>query len=498
MRLSTAYSSGIEESDRNSAMLQDIYNNIIKFDESRGSTHFQANVNNVFANGYGCPNIASWLWYKIYKQLPTNKVNKLIITAANIDGTSLRASHGVESIGYSFNANYSSALTPTGYRIIKLNIYRVSRGINNTFEVLDSLEEQLHRLKDLELPFLQSTHHKLRLYRDNAGAITMVTNQFDANTTFWKMLGMLPFFYPEIKEHCTNDQDLLTMFKAFYECDGDQLIPLLTKEFTEIEKIKELKNITKFEQMLKTLGNRQITTLRSEIDNLQRTINNDYQHIQINETAMNDKKRMLTGLEIIGTNVDTAALDFLKNSKAISISTFSDITVTFKVVTPIANYMKQDMESYYKSNNENYVTETDWIASLLKETLIEEKYQFVFTTFVRLPIAGGSWQVSQDNSYYTGNPHLTRYDCFTPARNMMNKFINEGRVLDLLNQLVATCASLNVVDGTVMRALIEELKNGYTYDHNIIQNIETGELITPKQYYESYNSIKPTDEIIMS
>lgn len=505
MHLSTAYGSGIIESARNSNMLNDIYNHLVKTDVSRNSSHYQANVNNLFSNGYGCPNIATWLWYKLYGLLPTDKINKFILTAANIDGTNFRASNGAENLGYSFNVNYSDAPIPmvADYRITKLNIYRVNRGINNAFGVLDALEEQLHRLKDLELPLLQNAHHKLRIYRDNVGAILVVTNQYEPEKLFWKILGMLPFFYSEIKECCEKDQEMLDIFKAFYDCDGAQLIPFLEKDFTEIEKVKALKNISKFEQILKTLGSRQITSLQEEISNLQRAINSDYQHLQVNEASLNDKKRMLTGLEIIGTTIDASALEFLKNSKTISIASCENNTIVFKVVTAVANYMKQDMESYYKSGHSNFVTDTDWIASLLKETLIDEKYQFVFTTFVSVPlIAGTSWRVTPDSSSYTGNPHLTHYDCFTPARNMMNKFINEGRILDLLNQLVATCASLNVVDGTVMRALIAEIKGteGYTYNHAIIQNVETNEFITPKQYetmYYNSNGTNSDDEFVI-
>ena len=151
------------------------------------------------------------------------------------------------------------------------------------------------------------------------------------------------------------------------------------------------------------------------------------------------------------------------------------------------NYVKQDMESYYKSGNTNYITEVDWIAALMRDVFIDEKYQFVMTTFIRVPInSSNEWRVTPDSSNYTGNPHLTKYDCYTPARNMMNKFINEGRILDMINQLVATCASINLVDSAVMRELVGELQNGYAANHEIIENIETGEFITPKQYQTAF------------
>ncbi len=502
MQLTTSNSTGFVENNSHTAHIIDIHNNIVKTDVCHNSTHFSASVNNLFGNGIGVPYIARWAWYKLFNLLSEDKNAKLALNATNFNGEHLREAMNTVNIGYDLNMFVAEDTIPLSYSKFHLNIIRVTRGINNTFTVLDAKEGELHRLKDLELPFIQSAHHKLRLYQDKTGTIVMVTNQYEAERTFWQMFGMLPVFYPEIKEVIENpaNEEMREIFKAFYTCNGDALIPYTTADYTEIEKLKKLKNITKFEQTLKSVGSRQIATIKNEIDNLQRQVNSLYSQVHSYDTSLQDKKRILTGLEIIGTSIDRAALDFLKNSKAIKINNIEGNDITFKVTTPLMNYVKQDMESYYKSGNTNYITEVDWIAALMRDVFIDEKYQFVMTTLIRVPInSGNEWRVTPDDSTYTGNPHLTKYECYTPARNMMNKFINEGRILDMINQLVATCASINLVDGAVMRALVDELQNGHAANHEIIENIETGEFITPCEYQTAfYNKAKDKSDPVIT
>ena len=489
MQLTTSSSSGFAENNSHSAHIIDIHNDIVKTDVCHSSAHFGGSVNNLFGNNTGVPYIARWAWYKLFSLLSEDKNARLVLAATIFNGEHLRETTNIVNIGYDLNMVVAEDTTPLSYSKFHLNIIRVTRGINNTFTVLDAKEGELHRLKDLELPFIQSAHHKLRLYQDKTGTITMVTNQYDDDRTFWQMFGMLPVFYPEIKEVIENpaNEEIREIFKAFYTCNGDALIPYITADHTEIERLKESTNITKFERTLKSISGKQITTIKNEIDSLQRQLNNLYSQAHSYETNLQDKKRILTGLEIIGTSIDRAALDFLKNSKTIKINNIEGNDITFRVTTPLMNYVKQDMESYYKSGNTNYITEVDWIAALMRDVFIDEKYQFVMTTLIRVPInSGNEWRVTSDSNTYTGNPHLTKYECYTPARNMMNKFINEGRILDMINQLVATCASINLVDGAVMRALVDELQNGYAADHEIIENIETGEFITPKQYQTAF------------
>lgn len=494
MQLTTSNNTGFAESNNHTAHIIDIYNNIVKTDVCNNSPHLSTGVNNLFGNSIGAPYIIRWAWYKLFNLLPENRNTKLVLNASNFNGEGLREASNIVNIGYDLGMILDEDTPTLSYSKFHLNIVRVTRGINNTFTVLDAKEGELHRLKTLELPFIQSAHHKLRLYQDKTGAITMVTNQYEVDRTFWQMFGMLPIFYPEIKEVLENpaNAEIREIFKAFYTCNGDALIPYITTDYTEIEKLKETKNITKFEQTLKSVGRRQITTIKNEIDNLQRQVNNLYSQAHSYDTNLQDKKRILTGLEIIGTSIDRAALDFLKNSKVIKIANIEDNDISFKVTTPLMNYVKQDMESYYRSSNTNYITEVDWIAALMKDVFIDEKYQFILTTFIRVPInSGNEWRITPDSSAYTGNPHLTKFECYTPARNMMNKFINEGRILDMINQLVATCASINLVDGSVMRAFIKELQNDYAADHEILENIETGEIITPRQYQTAfYNKAK--------
>ena len=495
MQLSTGNAYGFSTSEIEVFRLNDVYNGIVKTDTSQGASHFGASVNNLFGNGSGVPYIARWAWYKLFNLFPANSAIKLSLNAINFNGENLSTAQSTPNIAYAMGMNMDppEILATPSYMSFRLQIVNVNRGINNTFTVLDAKEDELHRLKDLELPFIQSQHHKLRLYRDNVNSIIMVTNQFNPEKTFWQMFGMLPIFYPEIKAiiEAPENEKMRNIFKAFYECDGDAFKPYIMEDYDSIERLKTLKHIASFERILQSIGSRQINALSNDIQSLEHNMNSYYEQAMQYSIQVEDKKRMLTGLQIMGITIDTAALEFLKNSKKIQIHNIEgNDYITFKVTTPLTNYVSKDMQSYYNHNDStNFVTHHAWIASLMKEVFIEEKYQFVLTTFIKVPLNNGSWRITPDSSTYTGNPHLTIFDCYSSAKATMSKFLREGRILDMMNQLIATCASITVVDSAVMRRFIDNLRSGESANHAIIQNVETGEFMTPMQYKDAYEQI---------
>lgn len=466
-----------------------LYNLLIRNDPAIAtSRHFQSAVSAAFPSLSATPQIIRWAWWKLFNALPadTQEHHFFQIHTTNINGDNISAGNTARDIAYNFNINLYD--TPTDYSKYRysLRIARVTRGITNAFAVLDTKEAELPRLKDLELPFIQSAHHKLRLYRDNLGNIIMVTNQIDEDKLLWKYFGMLPVFFPIIKEFIQKPENetFATIFKAFYDCTPDLLIPFIEEDTQKIEELQRQKDLARFKQVLTNIGNRQITTLRDEVASLQNNVDSFYKQAATYEASLITKTRQLTGLEIIGVNIDQAAIDFLYNAKNIKLIRSDTNYIVFKVTTPITNYVPKDMESYYRSTN--YVTETPWLAALLKETFITGNYQFVGTTTITVPVSANSnWQIGPDSSDVSGNPHLTGFQCFSAARTAMQKFIQEGRILDMLNQLIATCASFNVVDGAVMRYLTRRLKEE-AYTQQLFQNIESGKFISAKDYHKAY------------
>ena len=486
MEFSISQSTGIVNIDPQLATkLNAVYNNLVKPHISNNPGHLSSSFSTLIGNPVGIPYTCRWAWQKLYDALPGD--NKVIsFVGGTINGENLSVNRSVNDLAYNLNFSYSpeETVAPNRYAF---RIIKPTRGINNTFEVITAKDHELNRLKALEVALMQSAQHKLRLFKDTRGTVVVVTNTIDGKF-FFQLFGMMPAIFPEIKEVVEKPEnaDLLNIFKAFYDCNADALIPYIEQDYLQIEELLRLREIEKVELTLKTMGSKQINALTTEINNLRSRSNDYYRQAMQCDTVLANKQRQLTGLEIMGVTIDTAALNFLKTTKKIQILSVDDSRLKCKVTTPITNFTPQDMESYYH-NTTNDVTRTPWIAALLKEIFIDEKYQMVCTTIMTVPLAEDyAWAVEPDGQLYTGNPHLTGFECFTPARNAMNAFLQQGRILDMLNQLIATCASFNVVDGSVMRYLISNLKTGYSHNHKILLNVETGEMLTPAEYKDMF------------
>ena len=102
------------------------------------------------------------------------------------------------------------------------------------------------------------------------------------------------------------------------------------------------------------------------------------------------------------------------------------------------------------------------------------------------------WNVDSDDTTHTGNPHLTRYQCFSQTQNAIAGFLREGKVLQALNALIACCASIAFTDSSVIEYFTRHLMtNGL--NQKIFKNIETGEMFSPDDYKKAFEAEQATE-----
>jgi hypothetical protein len=200
--------------------------------------------------------------------------------------------------------------------------------------------------------------------------------------------------------------------------------------------------------------------------------------------------RELTCAELLPNTVDLSVLDFIRNNPNIVLLSCDKNKAQFKITTPIVNYAKSDAESYFIRKEENFITRNKHIAALFRDIFINEKYQMICTTTVTMPWnTSTSWASSGDTSTNSANPHLGgRYVCFEQTKSAISKYIAEGKFLIAINQLIACCASLSLLDSSVISYFFSNRLMTDARNHKIFKNMETGEMISAEDYKKIFET----------
>ena len=237
----------------------------------------------------------------------------------------------------------------------------------------------------------------------------------------------------------------------------------------------------------------QANALHETIVNKQSHINSLYENIRTEEEALYKVQLQYTATQLLPVAIDEQAINMLKTSPTIKLLNCDNNYAYLQVKVPITNYNIKDVEMWYKYPDRiNTVTQTPWLAQLLKETFIDNKYQMILTTNIGMPWTGNvQWRVTADSSSQMGNPHLTRYQCFSQTKNAVANYLREGKVLMALNAIIACCASITFTDAAVINYFTVAIATTCR-KVPIIKNIETDKMLCPEDYRTMYEQTQTT------
>ena len=256
---------------------------------------------------------------------------------------------------------------------------------------------------------------------------------------------------------------------------------------------KEQIALENFKKLMLNSMKGQANALHEMIVNQQSHINSLYESVRAEEEKLYKVQLQYTATQLLPATIDEQAVNLLKTSSTIKLLNCDSNYAYLQVKVPITNYNIKDVEMWYKHPDQlNAVTQTPWLAQLIKETFIDGKYQMILTTNVDMPWTSNvQWHVAADNSTQMGNPHLTRYKCFSQTQNTVAKYLREGKVLMALNAIIACCASITFTDAAVVNYFMIAIT---TTCRNvpIIKNVETGKIFCPKDYRAIYELIQAT------
>ena len=364
------------------------------------------------------------------------------------------------------------------------------KGQNAIFNSIDkATDEELPRLKNVELALTSDRYHKVRVLKDKNNIIHIISNKFDPEESIYKVLGLLPCLYPEVKTAAEQNQVFYDLCKNLYETDTEALLTTLLQIISTLSEKTAARLLNDFKKAMTSTSSGLIAHQQNAIAHQQDYVNSLYASLRQAEDKLYKEQLKGIALQLNPATVDEQALALVQNSKTIKLTACNDLYATFKISTPITNYSTKDVAMWYKHpERENTITQFPWIAELFKQTFIQNKYECLLTTIVTMPWdeTQASWAVEADSKTQTGNPHLTRYRCFSQTQNAVAEMLRDSKVLQALNALIACCASISFTDSAVINYFVAHLTtNGK--DQPLFRNVTTGEFISTNTFKKRYD-----------
>ena len=151
-------------------------------------------------------------------------------------------------------------------------------------------------------------------------------------------------------------------------------------------------------------------------------------------------------------------LDTIKNTKAIEVIATTDESMVLKITAPLQYFMSTDFEAYEKNPNSDYnryYANRPILKTILHKIFVTREYQLITQGIIKLKINNSVYnsnilqynaQAALNEYSEFPNPHLYHHDCWSQAKQEIEKNICEGNYELVIMQMVAAVQSINIAE----------------------------------------------------
>lgn len=414
------------------------------------------------------------------------------------------------------NLNTILADLPTTTGEIAITFYHIPKGKSYLRKYLDESTTPLKRIAPIEHLCTTSTTHFVRIYQglENTGpeSITVFSDQFTTQLiqTIIIMLPNILNLNPITKEtlltagfqenqiehaqingmpyllYNERVQALRNIFEYLYELQKAQH-PIDHEERTVIKTTLSVllanyvskfnwknANTDTFTQNLAKAKNRvhqvYYTQEYNEAKNIIKSLEHDL--TQAYERKTKAERELLLDTSSNCTEDVAPFMETIKNTSAIEVLTATEQSMLIKITAPLQFFTSTDFEAYERNPNSEYNMRYA-LAPIKKQILhkifVTREYQLIIQGIIKIEI--------EDSNYTTNvlrytvnsalerydqfpNPHLYHHNCWSRAKQEMEKNICEGNYELVVMQMVAAVQTINIAErASFVSGLLNDLNN---------------------------------------
>jgi hypothetical protein len=333
--------------------------------------------------------------------------------------------------------------------------------------------------QSLAVALTENKSHKVKILR-YGNNVFILSNQI--NEEFMnKALALFPYLF-DIEELKTN-QKIIDICKTVAK---EQPIKDLLPDF--LQKIEEMQNMKKFNNIKQALGVKQQTLIRKaeknieniryEIDQLEQRLTRYYRDLEEYQL----KHSVYTTQPPIDQKEFENIVNFLNKNKYITnyetrrqYSSYAGEHLDMPLLTiiaPITLYETEPLERYINAKLD-LISPTSALAYTLKafkKIFIDEEYKMICQTHVLINMLDE--EIEASNSYLNYSitdferlpqPHLTRFNCFGDNKRQIKEAIRNNDFCGAVATIIVATQNINFTDATVLRVFTEQITEDSRY-----------------------------------
>ena len=353
-------------------------------------------------------------------------------------------------------------LPPTPQQLIpgnparfSLNIWRIRRCTPEERNALPQPQET----KGMAIALTRRANQYVRVYQHNT-QLNIMLYEWLTPQMLYLILSMLGSAFPTLALDPELLDALINKSETQYCNRLEQMIRAEQDAILELKRQEQRKNI------ITLLQDGQLPALRKNVERARAEYNNQLDVLNQRQRTLKEQEQALFAKLYSGQQSQeriTEFVNYMFNRKAVAEVETSSDRIYLNIVTPLLYWDTQAAITLCSSQRENQLNKTTRIKQAATNIFINQIHRIVFKTGIVWDLdsceVGWSRDFTRDGP---PNPHLSEYTCFGDHKPLIQKALREGNYEVALEQTIASCASLNLFDGPVMRTFFEKMNNNNT------------------------------------
>ncbi len=284
---------------------------------------------------------------------------------------------------------------------------------------------------------------------------------------------LMPWYWAGSDGSISLDRESLNLLEKLNSVDKDGYLSLL-KEFADQLGFEETYVDSRLKDFLVSAQRNQIDRAQSEVSDIRRRIQEYMDEIGRYTRSVNEKLVYIAGLELAVENTQTGEFaEYIRNNDSVDVREFG--TGTMEILCHgLFEYYDSDQLQELIDNRRSYIYSASAgtklegkIAKLLKAIFIDESLRLKVCAPYRISVRDVEVHALSGVSDPTGfedyfpNPHIYHHGCIGDYAKTMMQYITDGNWMGVVDQCVASNATMNFFDSTVTRELVSDLASNY-------------------------------------
>ena len=252
---------------------------------------------------------------------------------------------------------------------------------------------------------------------------------------------------------------------AAYHDDADLFYEICTNITSAHDLSEYLFEHVVLDQFLNKIGKKEMQLKQNRANMLQKEINGILKNYQMRLALLENLQREIAYMNDFQYDADEYRMLLLHNQEIEIMPSASPETLTLHYKTHLDFFDPGQYETM-RATQTSYLNKFDDDVKLVLDKIFsyEPEYRIKTDMIFDISSIGATGVNKADSRYHKNpnfipNPHIYYYDCWYETKRSVAEFLGKAEYVSIIQQLLAATKTITVTDVTVMKKLVELIKD---------------------------------------